>query len=1362
MLKSISKLRRYGAVWYLSRGSMILVGVLAAAVVSSLTIDIGPWARPYAERFISDQTQRPVHIGGMKVNLLAAFLLGRVDLEEFVIEGRVGTDRPFFTAKRLEVSIDWWPAIARRPNITIGSVHLSDWDMRVEKWADGDSFPKLKKRAPRSNGPRPFTTTVRDFRGTNGRFTYEDHQTPWTVVAPDINLNIWNFPQYNGRVTSKGGTIAIQQYVPMWSNVQIRFVIDGDMLHLTQIKMQTDGAQSTAVGDLDMAHWPEQTYKVKSRVQFQRMRELFFARENWPLTGEGDFTGVFHLFKGGHDLKGSFASEIAGVYDYRFPSLYGSLHWDKNSFDIWNAGSQLFGGDAAFTFSIKPLRSLVRPTARFEASYTNVDLTAFTDFQELPGLRFAGSASGRNLLEWRLGGNPERLGEGELVVTPPPGAEPMTASLEKARAADPQHSLHEWGPFAPIPLASHLPIAGGVTYRFNPEEVYLDEGRFATERTHVRFEGSTEWAAQSRLKFHVISSDWQESQLVLAGIMTDFGSRTGPVSFGGRGEFDGSMTGPFRRPRVEGVFSGEDMRAWDTLWGDGSAHIVVENNYVKIENGTVRKDDSEIRADGLFSLGYPRRDGGQEFDARFRVSRRDVDNLRHAFEIDGYPISGQLSGEFNLTGQYEHPVGAGTMTIERGTAYGEPFDRGTAALRFDGAGVRLDGMTMTKGPGVLTGAAYVGWDSTYSFNVDARRIPMDQVALFAYPKIQPSGLLDFTAGGSGVFDAPSYDVRFLVNDLAFAEESVGQVSGTLALREEELSGEIDVASPRLAITGTGRIALSPQLDSELSFRFHDSSLDPYVRLFVPQLLPYTTAVASGSIRVVGELTNIDRVLVDGTVDSFEMRLFDYDIRNASPIRLALDQHEVRVDDLELVGEDTRLKIGGTIGLHDQRIALQAVGEANLRILQGFFPDVRGSGRAELAAAVNGPLFEPEFSGSATIVDGRVRHFSLPNALDAINGTIHFDSRGVRLDDVAATLGEGRVQFGGRVGLDGYLPGDLNVIVRGEDMHVRYPAGMRSTVDADLTIRGNVKAPMLGGSVIVKSAIWNQRIDPTGGLFDFGRQPASAGEPSPVPLPVTFDIGVLVPGTLRIDNNLFRLWASADLQLQGTYERPLLFGRADVDRGDVTFEGRRYRVTKGAVEFTNPIRIDPFFDVEAETNVRVPGQTYRVTARGAGPANRLQFTLESDPPLPAPDVVALLFSDFRRDTRTSEVRALQDPNQLERDILTTRATQWLASTISSDVSRVVEQAFGVDTFQLSPSLIDPYSQSTSTRVNPSARMTIGKRVSDRVYLTFSRNLNSSQSDQILLLEYDENDRLSWILSRNEDDTYAIEFRVRHIF
>jgi translocation and assembly module TamB len=826
------------------------------------------------------------------------------------------------------------------------------------------------------------------------------------------------------------------------------------------------------------------------------------------------------------------------------------------------------------------------------------------------------------------------------------------------------------------------------------------------------------------------------------------------------------MTGAFRRPRVEGDFTSEDLRAWDTPWGSGSGHVVIENNYVTVTNGLIRRDDSEIHADGLFSIGYPRDDDGQEIDARFRIVRRDLVGLRHAFRLDDYPLSGRLSGEFHLTGMYRGPTGFGGMTVDDGIAYGEPFQRATASLRFNGAGVRLDSMNVEADGGTLSGAAFVGWDGTYSFNADARRIAVDRIAAFRAAPAPLSGIAQFSAAGNGTFDVPRYDVRFRVNDLFIGDEGVGQVTGSLALRGKELSGDIDAASPRLALTGSGRIALTTQFDAELTFRFHDSSLDPYVRLFEPTLSPFTTAVASGSIRVVGELADINRLLVDGTIDTVDLRLFDYGLRNAAPIRIALDRNDVKIQDLQLVGEDTRLRLSGTVGLRENRIALQASGDANLGILQGFFRDVRGSGRAELMASIDGPLKAPLFSGRAIVTNGRIRHLALPNSLDGINGAIQFDAAGIRLDGVRATMGSGPVQFGGRIGFDGYLPGELNVTARGQDMRLRYPEGIRSTVDADLSVRGNFRAPTVGGTVMVRSAVWARRIDAPGSILDLTTRSSAPGGGAPEPpaapqaVPIRFDVQIVVPSTLRIDTNLAKLVASAELTLRGTYERPVLLGHADLDRGEVTFEGRRYRVTRGSIEFTNPARIEPFFDVEAETSVRIPGQTYRVTVSAAGTPDRFNPKLDSDPPLPTADVLALLFSDVQRTDVPPELRALGAPNRTQSDIVRARATQALTGSISSEIGKVVEQTFGVDTFQLTPSFIDPYRQ--TSRINPTARVTIGKRISDRAYLTFSRSLNTTNNDQIILLEYDATDRLFWLLSRNEDQTYAVEFRVRHVF
>jgi autotransporter translocation and assembly factor TamB len=181
---------------------------------------------------------------------------------------------------------------------------------------------------------------------------------------------------------------------------------------------------------------------------------------------------------------------------------------------------------------------------------------------------------------------------------------------------------------------------------------------------------------------------------------------------------------------------------------------------------------------------------------------------------------------------------------------------------------------------------------------------------------------------------------------------------------------------------------------------------------------------------------------------------------------------------------------------------------------------------------------------------------------------------------------------------------------------------------------------------------------------------------------------------------------------------------------------------------------------------VPGQTYHVTVAFAGTSEQIRPTITSDPWLPTADVLALLFSDVRRGTQDTapELRALQNPNQAQADILTARATQAIAGPLSSEVGRVVEQTLGVDNFQVTPSFVDPNQLNQQTaRLNPTARVTIGKRISERIYLTFSRSVNTSVNDQLILIEYDESERMAWVLSRNEDSqTYALEFRVRHVF
>jgi hypothetical protein len=1341
------------------RAGLVLAVILVAAAAATLVVDLGPALRRLAETEGSRQIERPLHIARLGVHIGS----GRFVVDGLHIAGKRPGDEPFFTARRISVGVPWW-RVFRTREILIESVELSDWTMLVEDFREGgNSFIRIPTRKKKAGGGDPSVrTTLKSVHAGRGRFTYIDHGT-WRTTAANLDIVVENRGgRYLGRGSAKAGLVHIDDYLPMRADMRFTFEVKGGLVDFDRIDLFTDGARSLITGRVNIGRWPEQTYRVHSRVDLWRMREIFFAGESWRSRGEATFDGTFHLFKGGHRLEGDFASDLTFVNRLPFPRLRGSLVWEPERFDVTKAVAGFSGGQARFTYSMAPLGRPTPALARFDVDYAKVDLGQLSDLLALKGLRLEGQASGRNLLEWPLGGGwPQHRGGGVAVVTPPEGVTvlprepaPWEASIHaEALAAGPEaHYSRTRRP---------MPVGGRFEYTFGPEWVDVAPSHLATERTYVEFEGRSAYAERARYPFYARSADWQESDRVLAAVLTAFGSATNVVAVGGHGEFRGVMLGAFRAPRIEGRFAGGAMRAWDVVWGDGSADLVIENGYVDVTGGRVVKDGGEVHADGRFSLGYPRADRGEEINARVRLVKRPLAQLRHAFELDDWPVNGNVTGEYHLYGRYQGPFGFGQMTITEGTAWGEPFEEATTPLRFEGSGVRLEGSRIRKGTGAITAAAHVLWEGRYSFNADGRRIPMEAVAAVRNERAPLSGLLHFRASGAGEFLLPRYEVHVGIDDLFVGDEGIGQAKAHLSVRERLLTiAELEIASPRLAVSGTGRVEMSETGDAELTFRVSDTSLDPYVRAFEPRLSPFTRAIASGSIRVVGQLYNPERLAVQARVESLDLRLFDYRLRNDGPLQLAFDRNVARLERVGLVGADTKLELSGDIDVGRDRIDVKAGGATSLAVLQGFFRDIRSSGRAELSAAIRGSIAKPVFSGSARIADGRIRYFGLPHSIQAINGRVGFTSDGIQMEDLTAEIANGQVRFGGGIELAGYTPGQLSLSALAENMELRYPEGVRSVVDADLQLVGTFAAPTVRGTVNVKSAVLRRRIDLTPGLLELvaGRGPAAEGGEGSGggTLPLRFDLRIIAPSALRVDSNLAQIVASGDLTLRGDYSHPVLLGRTEIERGQALFEGKRY-VLRGLIDFNNPRRIEPFLDINAQTRVRAPGQTYNVELRLVGTPDQLEPQMSSDPPLPTVEILSLLFGDpSRTGAADPELGSLQRTETQGR-LGYSRLEQAVVGTLSGDVTRAVEQAFGLDTFQITPSLFDPYQ-----RVQPTARLTVGKRISDRVYLTFSRSLNTPGGDQVLLLEYDQSERLSWIFSRNEDATYALDVRVRHVF
>ncbi len=1351
-----------------------VVALIAGGLVSVVTVDLGPSLRAQAERQFAGALDRPVTIGRLSTYVLP----GRFLIEDLVIGGQNPGNRDFFTADRLVITTRWLPLL--RGEILVDAVDLQGWRMLVEGFEGGrHTFPALVARsdadeasAPDAAAPgtepdaeeesaRRIVTTVQYLRAHDGAFIYEDHGAPWSIVAPNIDLTVAKTTGYGGRATFNGGTLVIGDYEPMTIAMHADYRLDGGLVELIRADFSADGFEARVDGRVDMLNWPEQLYHVRdSAIDLPVMKEIFFARDNFTVTGEASFTGDWHIFDGGRELTGTFTAPDPTLIDLGFPALDGDLIWTRDRFEITRARSSFYGGELDFTYSMKPLGAPEPGAATFLPRVTGTSLEPLLEALDVRGVRPLGRLGGEARLEWPLGAIADWHGEAMVRIEPPEsialqpvGVRPTSQRTGWTYAAQ---------GFDPDGEPWRFPMGGEASFTFDPDTgVNVEPGWIATPLTAIRFDAARiDEPENTRLPFDVVSADWQESDRLLAGMLTAFGRPTGELELAGYGSMNGVLLGDIGSPRVEARFDGDGIHAWNVDWGHGEGDFVLEDNILDVTAGRFDDGAAVLAMDGGFAIGPPP-PGREELDARIEVDGLPTERVRAAFELEGYAIDAPAYGQLRLYGPYREPFGFGTLRLGEGSAYGEAFDDAEADLRFDGTGVWLDGLTVRQGDGDVTGAMYVRWDATYSVNADARNVDLATSNFMGSFGLPVAGRLDAAISGAGAFDDPRYSLRGTMSDVAIDGAPLGQVSGRIGVEASAMAVELEAASSDVAVSGAGRIGLEGAA-SELRFNVTNTRLDPFVRARYPDLMTGAALLASGTVRVEGRLDDMEQLDVQVAVDEMALRLFDYTVRNEGPVQLSLADNAVRVDRMRLGGEGTELQVTGSLSLADEQVALGIEGDASLGILQGFSSDVRSRGAMSLSAQVTGSFDQPVVTGEARIADGRLRHFALPHSLDAMNGRVVLEPGGIRFDELTAELGGGPITFGGRIGLDGYSVGDLDVTASGRNIALRYPEGIRSEVDGDLTLVGTFDAPMLRGSVTVQDAIWLDLFQADGGFFEAPAATALGPEAGTETLPLRFDLRIQAPSSLRFSDNRAQIVASADLTLTGTYDRPSILGNAAIERGQIYFEGNRYRITRGIIGFANPVEVEPVFDIEAETDIRVPGQTYRVTLGLNGTFDRLsQPTLESDPPLQQFEIIGLLLGD-RRDPQQAEIRTLRAPEASQQErLLQAAGAGLLNNPLSAGVGGVVERSLGIDNFEITPALDDPAALQ-STQLVPTARVRIGKRISDRAYLTLSRAVSGTNQDLIVMLEYDASDRLSWVLSQNEDRTYALDFRVRHAF
>jgi hypothetical protein len=180
--------------------------------------------------------------------------------------------------------------------------------------------------------------------------------------------------------------------------------------------------------------------------------------------------------------------------------------------------------------------------------------------------------------------------------------------------------------------------------------------------------------------------------------------------------------------------------------------------------------------------------------------------------------------------------------------------------------------------------------------------------------------------------------------------------------------------------------------------------------------------------------------------------------------------------------------------------------------------------------------------------------------------------GVQITNAAGTLGGGQITFGGSVLYRPQL--QMNVAVSAKGVRLRYPEGMRTIFDSDLTLSGNQQASLLQGRVLVDGLSFTQDLD----ISTFmGQFTGSTSPPDGQSFADHLKLQIAVQSTSQLSAGTSQLSIEGDANLRviGSAADPVIVGRTNLTSGDVFFMKRQYHLERGIITFANPSQTDRY-------------------------------------------------------------------------------------------------------------------------------------------------------------------------------------------
>jgi translocation and assembly module TamB len=298
------------------------------------------------------------------------------------------------------------------------------------------------------------------------------------------------------------------------------------------------------------------------------------------------------------------------------------------------------------------------------------------------------------------------------------------------------------------------------------------------------------------------------------------------------------------------------------------------------------------------------------------------------------------------------------------------------------------------------------------------------------------------------------------------------------------------------------------------------------------------------------------------------------------------------------------------------------------------------GEVAMDVQVRGTIKQPQVNGFVRLRNGKLTPTALGVQVSAINGEALLASKGIRISQLSARAENGELNGSGFIGLDRFSPQDIKLSIAAK----RWPAIKTQPYQAELNASANVDGTFTAPRMTAKLEVIKAEVRPDLSFLDRGNTPTkrdpsisvvstNAAGASPAKKQETekpaenelfrnssFDVQIRMP------NNVWIRHRNANAELSGNLKatkapggKPAVTGSLETIRGWVGFQGRRFNLSRGRVDFGGSEKINASLDILAEYRVN----NYLVKALVNGTTEKPTLTLSSEPQLDQADILSLL-------------------------------------------------------------------------------------------------------------------------------------------